>query len=65
MITKREAAIISAYTGFMLGKFSDMHEYAEQKLGRQILTHEFAESKIAEELREKSRKDFVSLNIVS
>lgn len=65
MITKREAAIISAYTGFMLGKFSDMHEYAEQKLGRQILTHEFAKSKIAEELREKSRKDFVSLNIVS
>lgn len=36
MLTKREAAIISAYTGFMIGEFSEMHKYIEEKLQRII-----------------------------
>lgn len=40
VMTKREAAIVSAYTGIMLGKFSDMLGYIEEILGRPVHTHE-------------------------
>jgi len=60
-MTKREAAIVSAYTGYLIGEFSDFHAYAEEVMGRSIFTHEFPS--IAEELKEKSKKDFMSIKI--
>ena len=41
-LTRRQAAILSAYTGILFGPFSDFHAYAEEKLGHQVWTHEFA-----------------------
>lgn len=61
-LTTEQAAIISAYTGYLVGKFSDMHGYAEKKLGRPIWTHEFASHELTERLREVSRQDFVNLS---
>lgn len=63
MITKREAAIISAYTGILLGEFSEMQLYAEKVLGRGVLTHEFAERELWEELKMKARPDFLDLEV--
>lgn len=60
-MTKREAAIVSAYTGYLIGKFSDFHAYAEEVMGRPIFAHEFPS--IADELKEKSKKDFMSIKI--
>ena len=60
-MTKREAAIISAYTGYLIGEFSDFQAYAEEILGRPVFTHEFPS--IADELKEKSKKDFMSIKI--
>lgn len=60
-LTKEQSAIISAYTGILCGRFSDMHEYAEKKLRRPILTHEFAEPETVEELKEASRDDFLDI----
>lgn len=60
-ITKREAAIVSAYTGYLIGEFSDFQAYAEEVMGRPIFTHEFPY--IAEELKKKSKKDFTSIKI--
>ena len=60
-MTKKEAAIISAYTGYLIGEFSDFHAYAEEIMGRSIFTHELPN--IAEELKEKSKKDFISIKI--
>jgi hypothetical protein len=60
-MTKREAAIVSAYTGYLIGEFSDFQAYAEEILGRPIFTHEFPS--IADELKEKSKKDFMSIKI--
>lgn len=60
-MTKREAAIVSAYTGYLIGEFSDFHAYAEEVMGRPIFTHELPG--IAEELKEKSKKDFMSIKI--
>lgn len=61
-MTKREAAIVSAYTGYLIGEFSDFHAYVEEIMGRPVFTHEFPS--IAEELKEKSKKDFMSIKVV-
>lgn len=60
-MTKREAAIVSAYTGYLIGEFSDFQAYAEEVMERPIFTHEFPS--IADELKEKSKKDFMSIKI--
>ena len=53
---KREAILISAYTGFLLTKdFSDVHEFCEKICGRPIWTHEFAEKSVQEEIQEKCK----------
>ena len=62
-MTKREAAIISAYTGYMFGEFEDMHEYVQELLGRPIFSHEFGNAEFAEDLHERSKADFIALNI--
>jgi len=59
-LDKEQAAVISAYTGYLLGDFSEMHGYAEKKLGRPIWTHQFPS--IREELREAAKEDFISMN---
>ena len=62
-MTKREAAIVSAYTGFMLSSFSGMHEYIEEILGRPVFTHEMACKEVFDEIHEKSKADFIALEV--
>ena len=39
-MTKQEAVLISAYTGYLLAPdFSDVAEYCQKVLGRPIYTH--------------------------
>jgi len=59
----REAAIIGAYTGVLLGKFSDMHTYIEEILGRPVFTHEMGFREVADEIKKKSHGDFVALSV--
>lgn len=59
-VTKREAAIISAYTGILLSDFSELHKYAEEKLDRSISTHEFGF--MGGEMKAVSRDDFLKIN---
>ena len=63
-MTKREAAIVTAYTGKMLGAFSTFHEYVEEIMGRPIFTHEMGRKEIAEEIKEKSKEDFINLEVL-
>lgn len=60
-MTKREAAIVSAYTGYLIGDFSEMHKYVEEIMGRSIWTHEFPD--IRDDMRQKSKADFIGMNI--
>lgn len=57
-MTKREAAIVSAYTGYLIGDIDEAHKYIEEIMGRPIVTHELYGDDIWKELRKKSRKDF-------
>jgi hypothetical protein len=53
-MTKQEAILISAYTGFMLlpsGEFDLIHEACEKALGRPIWTHELANEEVHKEIR--------------
>ena len=60
-MTYRERVIISAYTGYLMCDFPDMHKYIEDKLGRPVWTHEMAEKSMLEEIRKAVYPDFVAL----
>lgn len=62
-MNKREAAIISAYTGILIGNFADMHKYIEEKLGRSVWTHELADKITWEEIKQKSKEDFINIEV--
>jgi hypothetical protein len=61
-MTKREGAIISAFTGIMVANsFSDVQEYADELFGYPTFTHQFGDKGFAEEFKEKSKADFMNL----
>lgn len=62
-MTKREAAIISAYTGVLLGSFNAFHEYAEEIMNRPVFTHELADKQVMQKIMDKSRADFLAIEI--
>lgn len=62
-MSKREAAIVSAYTGYLIGAFSDFQAYAEEIMGRPIFTHDL--TRLEYELKEKSKKDFMNIIVLS
>tara|TARA_R110000868_G_scaffold162439_1_gene393687 strand:+ start:27193 stop:27384 length:192 start_codon:yes stop_codon:yes gene_type:complete len=58
-MTKNEAAIVGAYTGILIGSFSDMHKYVEKIMGRPVFTHELP--LLADEIQKKSSDDFLQI----
>lgn len=60
-MTKRECAIVSAYTGILCGDFNEFHKYIEEKMGRPIYTHELADKTLWEVIKELSKEDFCNL----
>lgn len=62
-MTKREAAIISAYTGWLIGEFIDCHSYIEEVMDRPVFTHEMGSKVFTDELHDKCKPDFMNLKI--
>lgn len=60
-MNKREAAVISAYTGILCGKMEWVHKYAEEALGRPVFTHEFAFDDFTATLKEAARFEFITI----
>ncbi len=60
-LTRKQAAIIGAYTGVLSGPFSDMHEYIEHLIGRPVFTHEMGNEKLSQQIREKAKADFLNI----
>jgi hypothetical protein len=63
-MTKREAAVVAAYTGVLIGEFSEMHKYVEEIMDRPVFTHEMGNKEIAQEIKDKSKEDFISLEVL-
>lgn len=61
-MTKNEAAIISAYTGILIGNFSDMHEYVENLFGHPVFTHQFADKEFMQKMKDLSYNDFLQIH---
>jgi len=58
-MTKEEKIILSAYTGVLMCDFRDLHEYIEDLFGRSVWTHEMGEEWFEQELKSKSKDDFL------
>ena len=63
-MTDHEKAIVMAHTGVTMlagDKFSIFHKYIEDICGRPIYTHELAHPLTQDEIKEKSKPDFIRL----
>ena len=63
-MTDREKAIVMAYTGKCMltgDKLQIFHKYVEDIMGRPVWTHEMGIGSIADEIKEKSKGDFIAL----
>lgn len=63
-MTKREAAIVSTYTGILIGDLNDAYAYMKEIIGRPVYTHELSNPEVLSELKSKSSKDFMSIEVV-
>lgn len=62
-MTKRECAIIMAYTGIVTlpGDFNPYYKYIAEICGRDIYTHHLLDKSVINEIKEKSKADFLKL----
>ena len=61
-MTKKEAILLSAYTGFLLTQnFADVSKFIETLLNRPIFTHEFASKSLRQEIQEKCRPMIIEM----
>jgi len=62
-LTKEEAAIITAVTGYLVGPPSEAHKYIEKLFDRPVFTHEFDNTRFWIELRRLAMPDFKKIVI--
>lgn len=60
-LTRLQAAIISAYTGYLACSFETMQEYAEELLGRKIAQEEFSDTTFIAALHFAAKPDFLEI----
>lgn len=60
-MTRREATIVSAYTGYFIGGLDDLYRYLSELIGRPVYTHEIPA--VLYEYHSKIRQDFVMLKV--
>ena len=61
-LTKRQAAVIGAFTGYTAGPFGDVHEYGDSLPGfKGIGTISFGIKQVADGIREAARADFLAI----
>ena len=61
-ITRRQAAIIGAFTGTLCGPFEDLHKYVDGLPNfKGIITMSFGSEAVAKQIKEAARADFLAL----
>ena len=60
-MTKREAAIVSAYTGYYLGELGELYKYLSELVGRPVYRYEI--TAISDKYHSRIRQDFVMLEV--
>lgn len=64
-MTAREAAIVSAYTGYLIGSFSEMHAYIDEIMGRPVWTNELGSKIFASEISARAETDFCAIEVTA
>ncbi len=60
-LTRREAAVIGAYTGVLMGRFPDVQSIGDDAMGRPTYTHEYGDSAFLLKLRVSLRDEFLAI----
>jgi hypothetical protein len=61
-LTRRQAAIIGAFTGIACGPFEDMHEYVDSLPSfKGIMTHSFASKEVWAKIKKECEADFLAI----
>lgn len=63
-MTKRECAIVQAYTGICMLAGDDLgyfYEYVQELMGGPLWTHELADKHVVGTIKERARADFIEL----
>lgn len=63
-MTKHECAIVMAYTGVCMlsgEDFNIFYEYIEKLMGRPVRTYELVNKDIVDQIKKKSKADFIEL----
>ena len=63
-LTLSERVIVETYTGICMTSGDErweVYKYMAEIMGRSVYTHELADKKVQEQLKEKSRADFLAL----
>jgi len=63
VISPRAAAIVTAYTGILIGEFPAFHAYVEEILGRPVMTHEMADKHVWLDIKEAAKPDFTEIEV--
>lgn len=58
-LTSEQAAVVGAYTGYLVGSFITMQTYIEERLGRPVWHHELPS--IRDEIQTATHADFLAL----
>ena len=60
-MTNEERIIVSAYTGYLMCDFGEVHQYIEEKFGCPVWIHELSSKRTWDEIREAVKSDFLAL----
>lgn len=60
-LTRRQAAVIGAATGYLVGDFADMHDYIEEVMGRPVQTIEMALDETVSEIKAAAKPDLLKI----
>ena len=60
-LTRMQAVIIGAYTGYLAGPFDDLHKYIEKIMNRPVLTHELSDPRIKHDITKIVEPAFLSI----
>lgn len=60
-MSEREAAIVSAVTGVVIGNWTNLYKYIEELMGRPLQLSDM--DGLRDTIREKAKPDFMALSV--
>ena len=61
-MNKREAAIVTCYTDFLIGDIGEVYKYLDEITGCAVYTHQIPE--VCRRYRDRIKQDFISIKVV-